>query len=142
MPLCLRRQRLPCPACKSQSLGITHIDRPTERKRQLFEHAAIIPFITAGNPEKWMGDGGADFPSPIFGSPQTLVVVSVGAEKFQKLTVGHGVGTDSKGRNRLLVLLEFIVPAKLFAIASLSFAFYSRLWQAKSCGARRDIDKV
>src|ERR1700733_8113682 len=142
MPLCLRRQRLPCPACKSQSLGITHIDRPTERKRQLFEHAAIIPFITASNPEKWMGDGGADFPFPIFGSPQTLVVVSAGAEKFQKLTVGHRVGTDSKGRNRLLVLLEFVVPAKPFAIAARRPTFYFCLWQAKRRGARRDIDKV
>src|SRR5262245_6844642 len=105
-------KQLPLPARVRRSLGMTHVYRRRNWKRNLSKHGAIEPLLPARNPKFGMPDVGVLNPIPAFIRPERTMLVSALAHEFQKLAICHVEYVHREFRHEYRMRIEFIVPTE------------------------------
>src|SRR5208282_4875294 len=91
VPLCFGGKRLPRPPRIRHRLGMTHIDRPIQRQRNLLEHAAVEPSVTPLSPEHGMRDRMRALPVPVIVVPVSARFIPARCHESKILPVRHYV---------------------------------------------------
>ena len=117
MPLRFCRKRLPRPARVCHRLGMTHINWPVQRQRNLFKHATVEPPVASLRPEHGMRDRLRVLPIPILIAPESARFIAASRHEIQKLPVGHFILINLKPRHLHSVSLVLVVPAESFVPA-------------------------
>src|SRR5260370_8895144 len=85
VPLFFCRERLPRPTRVRRGLRMTHVDRPVERQRDFFEHAAIEPAVGRLFPEHWMRNCVSRLPVPVVVAPESAHLIAASGHEIEVL---------------------------------------------------------
>src|SRR5258708_4410742 len=130
MPLRFGRQTLPFPASIGTSLGVTHINRPIKRQRNLVEHGAKKPLLAHSLPKTWRNDILFCLPCQVRFRPEIRIVIAARQHELQEFSVCHFVTIHCESRHGYRMSFELVIPSEHTV----------RPGQAKHRRSRRDCD--
>ena len=118
LPLRFCGEGLFSPASEGTSFGVTDVHGPSERQREILEHAAVEPFTDVFFPEGRIMNGILLFPLPIRRRPETRILVATVEEEVEEVAVGDDELVDAEGGNFDVERFVFVIPAKAGGIFS------------------------
>src|SRR5262249_21341938 len=106
--------RQPCarPARECRRLGMAHVHRPRERKRNPVEHSAPPPLPVDLRPEQRVRQLSALDPGPILPSPPPWITIATGLDELLIARIRDVLRLNRKGRDVYCIRRMLVVPSK------------------------------